>query len=117
MWVVMLALMANDLQPVVIPDRCDRLEINHVYDCNGRHSFTQAIFWDWYSDGTLHVSAWSILGKHRLERGRIVFYQRQTLRVVEFSTWCESWTQGDPELRDRQLLPVERRRGFATVRQ
>lgn len=112
MWVALLALAFTDLQPVVIHDRCDRLEINHVYDCNGRYSFTQAIFWDWYDDGTLHVSAWSMLGNHRIECGQIVFYQRDELRCVEFSAMCETWTQQDPEIGDRQIIPVEKRRGL-----
>src|SRR5690606_33133755 len=45
----------------LVRDRVDVLELNRVYDDQGRPILTQMIFWDWRQrDARLHVVAWRL---------------------------------------------------------
>jgi hypothetical protein len=100
-----------------LPARVDEVEINHVYDCQGRLTFVQAILWDHYGDRR-EVVAWRIIqtAKDRpipasgewsipwpSEAGSPSHVRAQWL--------SRSWTQYDPEMQDRRRVPVDARRG------
>lgn len=93
--------------------RVDVVEENHFYDECGQHVFTQFIFWEWdNSDCRLHVVAWRLQSNVRGIRGRgtLVWNDGDVFRRVRFGEWRETWTQFDPEYRERETRPKESRR-------
>lgn len=105
-------------------ERCDVIELNHMYDGEGRLVFDQVIFWDWTPDECRYqVRAWRIVKwpsqiperDHARACWRTVFRDGEVLRVVESQSMGETWTQYDPEVFEREVLPIHRRRGLAEV--
>ena len=105
------------------PDGCikesvDLMELNHLYDDNGRFVNDQIIFYEW-SDlfGRYDVRAWRWAKTPRhcpefdWETGcwRVLFNDDR-LRYVTSPSFRETWTQYDPELTEREILPKEMRR-------
>lgn len=99
-------------------DSVDLIEVNHFYDEHGRLVFDQVIFYDWCtSENRYQVRAWRLLKKpsqipHRnLNTGEYLttWHDGDVLRRVRASSFRESWTQYDPELREREYLPKDRR--------
>ena len=114
---LLLALPARD--EVVLADACDVIELNHFYDDAGRHVFDQVIFYTW--DGSRHqVLDWRLVKSpsylpQRSARGawQCLFVDgssRDVLRQVTGRSFRETWTQFDPELAEREVLPKEHRR-------
>lgn len=107
--------------PTVEPvqDRADLVEINHVYDDCGKHTFTQLIWWDWRrNESEFRVVAWRMLKTDSM-RPRFDHASGAWLsswqdggrhREVRAATFRESWTQADLETNDRDYLPKEQRR-------
>lgn len=104
---------------VVAKDRVDLIEVNHFYDDKGRLVFDQVIFYDWSpQDSRYQVRAWRLLKKpaqvpYRNWRQRefvTVWHDGPILREVHGDAFRESWTQYDPELLEREILPKEKRR-------
>ena len=101
----------------MIRDAVDVIEVNHFYDDCGRHVFDQQIFWDW-SGTRYQVVAWRLIKSPEMlphrdwKRGGYVAMWRdnETLREVRAPAIRETWTQYDPELAERQVLPQEQRR-------
>lgn len=96
-----------------LPERCDLLEINHLYDGEGREVFTQNIAWDWHPrHGKHHVACWSLCKE---QQARFDFTTGEwvlRLKEKEFRapTWRETWTMVDPEREDCETWPKEWRR-------
>ncbi len=108
-------------EPPVAIDTADAIEVNHYFDENGRVVFDQVIFWEWCGHaGRHHVFAWRLLKEpaqvplRDTDRGGYVsiWYDGDILRKVRARSSRETWTQYDPELIDRQLLPQHYRRGL-----
>ncbi len=108
------------LNPVddVASDHVDLVELNHLYDEQGKHVFDQIIFYDWSArHGRYNVRAWRLLKHpHQVphqdsQTGRYTALWRdgKVLRKVLAETMRESWTQHDPELIERAFLPKEQR--------
>ena len=112
----------------VIEDRCDLVEINHVYNTEGKHVFDQCIWYNlkgkWLEDLDkkywgygYDVVAWKMIKNKQIlpvknhRTGLYVqrFYDGRYLRKIVSSTYKETWTQYDPELLERRLTPVELR--------
>lgn len=101
--------------PGVACDRVDLVEVNHVYDACGKHTFSQLIFYD-----RGNVRAWRLLKhcNHRPERDPrsgewvTIFHDGPTLREVRAGCFRERWTQYDVELDERDRLSKERRVDF-----
>lgn len=100
-------------------DRVALIEVNHLYDCNGRHVIDQVIFYDWdTSHGRFQVRVWRLIGKpgqlpvKDWGRDCYISYWRDThtLRKVYASRKRETWTTYDPEVLEREMLPIEFRR-------
>lgn len=109
-------------QSPLVCDRVDVLELNRVYDDEGRPVLTQMIFWDWHErDARLHVVAWRLwkdespLPTRDWSCGEFVLLWNdgELLREVRAAAWRESWTQFDPELHDRNVFSKENRRGLS----
>lgn len=106
---------------LVTTDAADVVELNHFYDGDGRPVFDQVIFWQWHADeGAYHVCAWRLWKLPSQTPWRDWFaggyvtawFDGERLRVVRAHSLRETWTQHDPELEDRQLLPAHERRGL-----
>lgn len=94
-------------------DRCERIERHSLYDLEGRLVFVQVVFWDtrcvdWRLDkGNIELA-------RDFDRGgyKATWNEDGLVRVVRAPSYCESWTQSDVELNDRELLAKESRRGL-----
>lgn len=109
----------------VMRDRVDLIEINHFYDDKAKLVFTQTIFYDWdetysrymiiawrlvKSDSQIPIKNWST-GKYDT-----IWWDGDTLRVVNSNAVVETQTQHDPELCEREFLPKEKRRELSVSR-
>lgn len=108
------------LSPVA-RDQCDLVEVNHLYDDQGRHVFDQVIWYDWSSaherymvrDWRLLKSPEQIPERDWQHGGYTVRWQDgECLRRVWAASYRETWTQHDPELSERDVLPKCERRGL-----
>ena len=83
------------------------VEVNHLYDECGRHCFDQIILWD--ENG--RVIAWRLWKPERCPPWRCG--ERWKLRLdgklVTVACWWHTWTQYDPEIEDRKIVPPEKR--------
>jgi hypothetical protein len=104
-------------QPTVAVDEVYRIEKNFFHDDNGNLVLTQVIFWDWddrcrgwcmFDKGTLahDLSGWT---RFRFDEGDVA-------REIWSLSFSETFSQHDPELADRGLLPKEQRRPFRGAR-
>lgn len=98
-------------QPVVAADQVWSLERNHFFDENGGLVFVQIIGRepDW------RVRFWILEKENRVQKefpsGYVLrFDDNGLIREIRASHFYETWTQYDPELLDRELLPKEKRR-------
>jgi hypothetical protein len=97
-------------------DQADIVEINHHYDYDGRHVFTQSIWWELGDDSEFVVIDWRMQKLQDLTpiptRGGYlqVWEDGERIRVVRSRHYRETWTQYDPELLDRERIPKEQRR-------
>jgi hypothetical protein len=109
-------------------DHVDLIEINHVYNDLGQPVFDQLIFWEWCQrSARWQVRAWRMakgagidravpLPERDWQRGGYVLLWRDwdRLRIVRAAAVRETWTQYDPEMVEREVWPVDRRRGLRT---
>jgi len=117
--IVVLALATVITQPDgVARDVVDVIEVNHVYDDDGRPVFTQQIFWVWSErESRYHVRAWRMVKeaaqlprRDHVHGGYVAqWLDGQTLRAVHALSIRETWTQYDVEMLERETLPVEQR--------
>jgi hypothetical protein len=117
---ILVAAAALSLTPSndVAADSVDLIEVNHFYDEHGRLVFDQVIFYDWCtSQNRYQVRAWRLLKKpsqipyRNVNTGEYetTWHDGDVLRQVRGMSFRESWTQYDPELREREYLPKDRR--------
>lgn len=106
-------------------DSVDLIEVNHYFDDEARHVFDQLIFRDWDARANrFQVRAWRLL-KHpsqwpthnwSIGRWEVIWHDGEVTRRVEAKAYRESWSQFDPEMRERDYLPKEKRRRLYTPR-
>ena len=99
-------------------DRVDLIEINHLYDLQGRLVINQLIFYQWDSASQrFQVRAWRLL-KSDDQLPRKSWNQDQYIclwrdmnvhRKVYAHNVRETWTTYDPEVMERNLFPIEHR--------
>jgi len=101
-------------------DHVEILERNSYYDENGRLVFVQIIGWQ-----AGHVRFWKLLTNgqqpskdvvlQELPPGaKISFDDNGILRQIWSFSYAETWTQFDPELLDRELLPKDQRQPLSS---
>lgn len=112
-WMLFLIIPYSDVRT----DRVDVIEINHLYDDEGKHVLDQWIAWDWCpSERAYRVVDWRILQTphQRPVSGpcgvRSLWVDKDCVRRVRCVSVRETWTQVDPETADRQRVAVELRR-------
>jgi hypothetical protein len=98
------ALLLACLLPAIPRDvsDCDTVEINHYYDGEARKIFTQLIFRDWQG-----VQGWIMADKALVSNGKVYL---KCGKIVRYDRLEVTHTQHDPELDDRERIPVEQRR-------
>ena len=95
---------------------CDLIELNHVYDLEGNHQFSQVIAWDWCDNcATFHAAGWQMLENGRTGPKRIFHKNKWRFAgrngsAIEANGFRRTWTQFDPEMIDRQTFPEQLRR-------
>lgn len=95
---------------LVLCDVVCTLELNHFYDDQCKLVFDQYIFYD--EDD--NVIDWRMIkSSDYLTKGKLIFHDVDRLREVRFTSFKETWTQYDPELENRSILPKEKRRGLS----
>ena len=118
------ALGTNPIRHVTV-DQVEVIEYNHFYDEQGRHVFDQLIFFDWSPrENRYQIRDWRLIKTvsqapyHDAVRGFYVatWHDGLTLRQVRGASIRETWTQYDPELIERAVLPKEHRRELTDVR-
>ena len=95
----------------------DLVEVNHLYDEQGRLLFDQLIYYDWSVEKRRYnVRAWRLvknpsqLPTPHVSGGYVsLWHDDRTLRRVVAKSKRESWTQYDPELVERQFLSKDKR--------
>lgn len=96
-------------------NQVDLAELNHFRA--GDRTLTQLILYDWHSVEDVHlVVAWQMLHEeeHRfIQRSgnQWVIHWAPGVRV-RAAAFRETWTDHDPEMANRKLLPEDRRRRF-----
>jgi hypothetical protein len=109
----------------LVCDQVDVLELNCVYDGEGRLLLRQMIFWDWRHDQSRYeVVAWRLwqddfpLPVRDWHSGAFVLLwsDAETLRSVRARAFWQTWTQHDPEMEDRRQLSQHLRRGLSARR-
>ena len=114
-WILAIFAVSTGPEPYRYVDRVDVIELNHYYDEYGKWVFDQWIYWRWYpNQSTFHVVAWKLakspaVATRRPGGWKLVFPHRTILAL----SYRETWTQYDPELRDRLYLPKHQRFGLA----
>lgn len=106
----------------VVRETCDLVELNHFYDENGKLVFDQTIFYDWGYPvpARYNVRAWRLV-KHESQLPhpyygggprmyRALWLDGECNRLIYSPSYRETWTQYDPELLEREVLPKEMRR-------
>ena len=108
--------------PPVMESHHDRGHLNHYYDDNGRIIFTQFIFENLAECGEFRVQAWRLVSSTNSNTIRglpvydydrncyyMIWHDSNVLRKTYFDHICETDTQYDPEIADRDVLPKEKR--------
>lgn len=110
----------------VLQDTVDLIEVNHVYDMQGKIVYTQAVFYEWCSGrNEYRVRAWRLLkarGQRPIrdfQRGgwEMIFWDGNRVRKVRATLVRASWTQYDLEQDERTRLAKEYRSGLLYERQ
>lgn len=117
----MLAVLLMSIIPQpMLCDTVDRVEVNHVYDGLGQSVFSQIIWSDWSAiDGRFQVRAWRLIKVQAIvPKRRGGYWVSRWLdggkrREVRAKQYRETWTQHDPELLEREMLPKKLRTGLA----
>jgi len=113
------ALLAATRPEDVMESHVDVIEINHFYDDNGRLVFDQIIFYDWCNENCRYdVRAWRLIKSpsqmptknQKTGKYEAVWQDGDILRKVRCASVRETWTQYDPELLERDILPKDQRR-------
>ena len=92
----------------VIENQVAVYELNHFYGEDGKHVFSQHIFWD--HDGG--VIGWRISKRDAPVscRQSLVFHDgvdedSGMMRRIRFDSYIQSWTQFDREMINREVVP------------
>ena len=108
----------------VATDQVDLIEHNHFYDEQGRHVFDQLIFYEWSRhDARYQIRDWRLIKTPNqvpyrdVQRNLYVvsWHDGRHLREVRAKLIRETWTQYDPELVERSVLPKEQRRELSSL--
>lgn len=105
------------MQPIC--EHCDLIELNHKYAKDGKHTFTQVIFWERLpQNGKYRVRDWVISDDREslnaVPVSRNGFYESHFVKNgiyyhVRSPLFKQSWTMNDPEVEDGKTHPKHMR--------
>lgn len=113
---ILLALLAIGPEPPAVTESVGAIEVNHFYDDNAKHVFSQLIFRD-LRNGHLEIVDWKMIRVHEqlpINR-RCLWMEGNLIRDVRTKVVIESHSQTDPELVERSVFPKEMRRELSRV--
>ena len=102
-----------------VTDSVDLVEVNHFYYDLAQPVFDQVIFYEWSeAESRFQIRAWRLVKKpaqlptRNWETGgyQMIWNDGTFIRQVHAAAMRETWTQYDPEMRERSHLPKEERR-------
>ena len=108
-----------------VSDAVDLVEVNHFYDDQAQPVFDQVIFYEWSdAHNRFQIRAWRLvknpaqLPTRDWESGgyQMIWYDGHVMRHVRAKAMRETWTQHDPEMREREYFPKEHRRELLVPR-
>jgi hypothetical protein len=106
---LLLAIVPLDLP---LTSRVETAEQNIIYDENGKETFRQIIIWQFNrATSREEVRCWWLL-KDDSFSGDMLRWDGQVMRRIVAERVRTVHSQCDREMRDRQRLPVEERRGL-----
>jgi len=84
----------------------DLVEVNHTHDADGKFRFTQIIAWNWSHDYRRYdvVTWW-------MPNNLSEYQSKNGMRIIGQSK-RQTWTNYDPEVRNRDLFPCDNRDSF-----
>ena len=98
----------------------DLIELNHNFDKNGKHTFSQVIFYERLPhNGLYRVRDWVLVDEREslcaipVNRNGLyhsAFIKEGIFYLVRSPLFRESWTHIDPELEDGRVYPKHTRR-------
>jgi hypothetical protein len=98
----------------------DLIELNHKYAPDGKHTFSQVIFYERLPyNGKYRVRDWVLVDDREslnaipIEQNGVyvsTFVRSGNLYIVRSRMRRESWTQTDPEIEDARIYPKNTRR-------
>ena len=119
--VLVAAILPSDPPEFALEEKIDLVELNHNYDELGRLQFNQIIYYNWSDENRrFDVIAWRLYK----EPGQVpyknwktgtfdsIWHDGDQLRITSAELFTETWTQYDPEMRERKYLPKDRRLGL-----
>ena len=108
----------------VASEHIDLIEVNHYFDGTGKSVFDQLIFYNWDEPARRYnVVAWRLLKNpnqlpvRNPRNGRYYssWHDGKILRVIHADHKMETWTQYDPETRERKFLPKSGRSNLLRI--
>ena len=119
----------------VLVQRVDSVEINHVYDNNGRRVLVQLLGRNWHKfdrpryksyffflpykekTGQHYVEFW-VLKKDQIQINKsgnlwtFTFFEKGALRQIKAPYMYKTWTQYDREMDERNTFRIQERKGL-----
>ena len=116
-------LICSDPPNYMVKDHVDLVEVNHFFDSDGKFVLDQVIYYNWSSRETrFHVADYRLfkspmqnpiweIGTNHFS----VWHDSNVFRCIQSDGFVETWTQHDPEHRERVLLPNDERIGLGIL--
>ncbi len=103
-------------------DSVDLIEHNHFYDERGAHVFDQIIYYEWCCDtSSFMIIDWRLVKPTNIgiipQKSDVyssIWFDSYTIRKIRSKSYVETWTQYDPELLHRSILPKDDRAELST---
>ncbi len=113
----------SDPPVYTVSEKVDLIELNHYFDSHGGFVLDQAIYYNWSPERLgFEVVDYKLLKSpgqqpRPLDSGSFfsAWHDGHILRSIQTDSYLQTWTQYDPEHRQRERLAHEFRQGLAGV--
>lgn len=117
---LLLCILPPTEQTGVVSESVDQIHLNHVYDESAKPILDQWIFHD-ATDAGWQIRAWRLdkgaqIQRHPSGDYMLLWHDGDVLREVRAKLFKETWTQHDPEMRERSIYPADERRELMKTR-
>ena len=121
-WAVLLV--CSDPPTYMVNDHVDLVEVNHFFDSDGKFVLDQVIYYNWSPRETrFHVVDYRLFKSEMQKPIRAiganhfsVWHDGNVLRFIQTDGFVQTWTQHDPEHRERVVLSNDERIGLGASR-